>query len=136
MDRARICFSRWLLYSLMLLLGACSMTKQVSNDVQVDRAVEEVAEQHLMDVWIALFDAGELPDDEEDAQGLSLEIRQAEARYMPVQLRDTLEKTGYWRHSESPNIFFLGLHGCANLPHILLRFLGVENELLALSFQI
>jgi len=87
----------WLLYGLVFLLPACSTTHQnVKPDVQVQRAATEVAEDHLLDVWIALFSPGELPEDKDDSKGLSPEIRKAEARYMPVQLRETMEKTGYW----------------------------------------
>jgi hypothetical protein len=88
---------RGLLAGLLLFLTACSATHQnVKPDVQVQRPASEVDETHLLDVWIALFSPGEVPADKDDANGLSLEIRQAEARYMPVQLRQTLEQTGYW----------------------------------------
>lgn len=81
----------------VLLLTACSATHQnVREDTQVQRSDSEVVESQLLDVWITLFDSGELPDDEDDAKGLSIEIREAEARYMPLLLRDTLERTGYW----------------------------------------
>lgn len=87
---------RWLFYSLLLTLTACSTTQTIRQEVTVQRPTAEIAEGHLLDVWIALFDPGELPDDENDAKGLSMEIRTAEVRYMPVQLGATLEKTGYW----------------------------------------
>jgi hypothetical protein len=90
--------ARRLLYGLLLLLPACStvLHENVKPDVQAQRASTEVAEDHLLDVWIALFTPGAIPDDADDARGLSERIRQAEARYMPVQLRATLEQTGYW----------------------------------------
>jgi hypothetical protein len=62
----------------------------------VQKATAEIPEQQLLDVWITLFDPGEMPKDEDDAMGLSMEIREAEARFMPVHLRNTMEKTGYW----------------------------------------
>ena len=81
----------------LLLLTACSTTHQmVREDAQVQRPDSEVVESQLLDVWITLFQSGELPEDEDEAKGLSVEIRQAEARYMPLLLRDTLERTGYW----------------------------------------
>jgi hypothetical protein len=89
--------ARCLLPGLLLLLTACSTTHQyVKPDVQAQRPAAEVAENQLLDVWIALFSPGEVPADKAAADGLSLQIRQAEARYMPVQLRQTLEQTGYW----------------------------------------
>ena len=62
----------------------------------MQKATAEIPEQQLLDVWITLFDPGEMPKDEDDAMGLSMEIREAEARFMPVHLRNTMEKTGYW----------------------------------------
>jgi len=60
------------------------------------RAPVEIAQDQLLDVWIELFDPGELPEDSDDAKGLSEDIRDAEARFLPVHLRNTMEKTGYW----------------------------------------
>jgi hypothetical protein len=37
-----------------------------------------------------------LPEDEDEAMGLSMDIRNAEARFMPEQLRTAMESTGYW----------------------------------------
>ncbi|HFD81641.1 MAG TPA: hypothetical protein ENK05_14810 [Gammaproteobacteria bacterium] len=84
---------------LVLVLAACSTMgprRHVKEGVRAEHAAAEVPEDQLLDVWIELFDPGKLPKDEDDARGLSPEIRKAEARYIPVQLRDTLEKTGYW----------------------------------------
>jgi len=81
----------------VLLLTACSATHHnVREDERVQRPDSEVVESQLLDVWITLFDSGELPEDKDDAKGLSVEIREAEARYMPLLLRDTMERTGYW----------------------------------------
>lgn len=81
----------------VLLLTACSATHHtVREDTQVQRPDSEVVDSQLLDVWITLFDAGALPEDEDDAKGLSIDIREAEARYVPLLLRDTLERTGYW----------------------------------------
>ena len=80
-------------------LSGCSTlgsSRNVDGQVPLNKAVTEVAEDQLLDVWIELFDPGELPDDEEEAMGLSMDIRAAEARYMPEQLRVAMEVTGYW----------------------------------------
>lgn len=93
--------SRYLtLLSLMLvLLAGCATLgshQKVDNDEQVQKSATEISEDQLLDVWIELFEPGVLPEDEQASRGLSSEIRRAEARYMPMQLRDTMEKTGYW----------------------------------------
>jgi len=88
---------RSLFCSLLLVLAACSTTHQtIRQPIAAQRPQVEIAESQLLDIWIARFDPGELPGDKDEARGLSVEIRGAEARYMPVQLRTTLEKTGYW----------------------------------------
>jgi len=90
---------RYLCYMMLVLLAGCSTTgvhRNVNGGVQAEKATVEIPEGQLLDVWIELFAPGELPKDEDDARGLSMDIRNAEARYLPVQLRDTMEKTGYW----------------------------------------
>ncbi len=81
------------------LLAGCATTgsgRNVEEQEVLQKANRELAEEQLLDVWIELFDPGELPTGENDSRGLSVEIREAEARYIPVHLRDVMEKTGYW----------------------------------------
>ncbi len=88
-----------LLTIVLALLGGCSAlgpTQDVKGPVPLNKAVAEVPENQLLDVWIELFDPGELPEDEDEAMGLSMDIRDAEARYIPEQLRTTMESTGHW----------------------------------------
>jgi hypothetical protein len=84
---------------LFALLHGCSTfgpARTVDGKVSLNKAVTELSEDQLLDVWVELFDPGELPDDEDKAMGLSMDIREAEARYLPEQLRATMESTGYW----------------------------------------
>jgi len=84
---------------LMALLAGCAMTgphRDITGEVPAQKALAEIPETQLLDVWIELFDPGQLPEDPEQASGLSVDIRAAEARYMPEQLRETMERTGYW----------------------------------------
>ncbi len=89
-----------LLLVVLSLLSACATTggsqRKLTPPVALEKISQELPEAQLLDVWIELFDPGKLPEKEKDALGLSEEIRQAEARYMPVQLRGVMEKTGYW----------------------------------------
>ena len=89
-----------MLITVLSMLSACASTvsSQRNGDppVILSKVSEELPEAQLMDVWIELFDSGELPTKEKDALGLSKEIREAEARYIPIHLRGVIEKTGYW----------------------------------------
>jgi hypothetical protein len=92
-------FNPFLVMLLLVLSAGCSTLgthRDVSGHVPVNKSVSEIPESQLLDVWIEVFDPGKLPTDPEDAAGLSLDIREAEARYLPEQLRATMEKTGYW----------------------------------------
>lgn len=87
------------LFLLFALLHGCSTlgpARNVDGKVPLNKAVTELPEEQLLDVWVELFDPGKLPDDEDKAMGLSIDIREAEARYLPEQLRTTMESTGYW----------------------------------------
>ena len=89
-----------LLVVVLGLLSACASTssnhKKDAPPVVLVKITQELPEEQLLDVWIELFDPGVLPTKEKDALGLSMDIREAEARYMPIQLRGVMEKTGYW----------------------------------------
>ena len=87
------------LFVLLMLLHGCSTmgpARTVKGTVPLNKAVTELPEAQLLDVWVELFDPGTLPQDEDEAMGLSMDIREAEARYLPEQLRTTMESTGYW----------------------------------------
>lgn len=80
------------------LLSGCSSlgpTREVNGTVPLQVSTREIPENQLLDVWIELFDPGKLPEDEDESMGLSLDIRDAEARYIPEQLRATMENTGH-----------------------------------------
>jgi hypothetical protein len=69
--------------------------------LQAVQATEEIPDELLLDVGIRLFDPGIPEGLEDDPQKIEKtriypEIRRAEARYMPNQLRDTLEGTAQW----------------------------------------
>jgi hypothetical protein len=83
----------------LLVLSACSTTghrRNIEDAVPLDKSLTEIPEQQLLNVSIEIFDPGELPKDEKDVNGLSMDIREAEARFMPELLRASMEKTGYW----------------------------------------
>ncbi|MDH3902099.1 MAG: hypothetical protein OES90_02640, partial [Xanthomonadales bacterium] len=84
----------------LVLQSACTTTaggrRNIEGVVVIDESLSEIPENQLLNASIEVFDPGALPEDEKQANGLSMDIRNAEARYMPEQLRATMEKTGYW----------------------------------------
>jgi hypothetical protein len=61
------------------------------------QAATEISQDHLLDVGVRLFEEN-LPKDEKvmEKQHIFAEVRKAEARYFPMQIRNTLEGTGQW----------------------------------------
>src|SRR5215510_181088 len=84
--------------------AACTSSEiVVAHSVPLSKAVNEVAEDELLDVGIVLFDSGvpegEVPKEvveELIREGTFVQIRRSESVYMSVLLRQTLQRTGNW----------------------------------------
>ena len=80
-----------------VLLLACSTTSVKSTEyVQVVQDSAPVSEDLLMDIGITVFDPGIDEIDEDEEERVSPEIRNAEARYAPYLLAETLQRSGNW----------------------------------------
>jgi hypothetical protein len=81
------------------LLAGCSVGRTIDYEqTELVRAAAEVPDDERLDVGIILFDPGVAPGSEEaDEKKLIFpEVRRAEARYMPYQLKTTMEASGEW----------------------------------------
>lgn len=85
---------------LVVLLGGCTQTyaeRELSqSDIALARPVSPIDDNALLAVRIRTFDPGKLPEDPDLAKGLSKEIRNAEAYYIPVQLKNTMQRSDHW----------------------------------------
>jgi hypothetical protein len=90
-------FLSFLFLALVLLAGCATVPgKQVDDQIAPLMASQEFGNHELLDVSIKVFDPGELPEDIDDQAGLTLEIREAEARFIPIHLKYSMQRTGYW----------------------------------------
>jgi hypothetical protein len=92
---------------LVIALGAlagCSSTEVlVAHSVKLETPAQQVPEDELIDVGVNVFKSG-VPEGEIDKElleelirdGTFVQIRRAEALYMAVLLRDTLQRSGQW----------------------------------------
>lgn len=80
-----------------LVAGCTSHTITRVDSVEVRRAEQELPQEALLDVGIAVFDPN-VPEhqDPRDDDPVFPEVRKAEARYIPYQLRRTMERTNHW----------------------------------------
>ena len=85
-----------------LSLAGCTSTGTPSSGsaVTLIQAASEVPEETLLDVTIEVFDPGLLdpsvPVAKAEKDGVFPEVRKAEARFIPYQLKQTLQSTGNW----------------------------------------
>lgn len=89
-----------LLAGAMAAVGCVKETRPVPV-LQATQATAEIPSDQLLDVGVHILDPGIPPgveDDPElqDKERIWPDIRRAEARYIAMQLRDTLEDTGHW----------------------------------------
>ncbi len=84
----------------VVLLGGCTQTyaeRELSpSDIALARPASPINDNELLAVRIRTFDPGKLPEDPDLAKGLSKEIRNAEAYYIPVQLKNTMQRSDHW----------------------------------------
>jgi hypothetical protein len=77
--------------------GCVTHETRPQQRVKLVQAASEIPESQLLDVGVRLFDEN-VPKDEKvmEEKHIFPEVRKAEARYLPMQLRNTLEGTGQW----------------------------------------
>merc|ERR1711879_409674 len=86
----------WLIVVMMISGCASIPGNQVADQVRPMTVDGEVEEEKLLNVSIQVFDPGVIPEDADASEGLSQGIRDAEARFIPVHLKYSLQRTGYW----------------------------------------
>jgi len=82
----------------LVLLCLVANPGLAKGPVGLEAAQSEIPVDQLLDVGIAIFDPG-LPEEDEHAleeRGIFPDLRKSEAKFIPVQLRETLESTGHW----------------------------------------
>jgi hypothetical protein len=86
----------WLIV-VMMTGGCASIPKnQVADQVRPLTVDGEIEEEKLLNVSIQVFNPGVIPEGTDESEGLSQGIRDAEARFVPIHLKYSLQRTGYW----------------------------------------
>lgn len=87
---------------LCLLVLTASVAQGAGKMTAPEKAIQathEVPEDQLLDVSIEVFDTG-IPDPTEVSakkmDSIYPEVRKSEARFVPMQLKETLQSTGFW----------------------------------------
>ena len=77
--------------------GCVTHETRPQTQVKAIQASQEIPQDQLLDVAVHLFDEN-VPKEEKklEQEHIFPEVRRAEARYFPMQIRNTLEGTGHW----------------------------------------
>lgn len=77
--------------------GCVTHETRPQTRVRAIQAAAEIPAEQLLDVGVRLFEEN-VPKDEKklEQEHIFPEVRKAEARYLPMQIRNTLESTGQW----------------------------------------
>jgi len=79
------------------LIGGCGAPGfQKVKPTQLNQAVEQVPENQLLDVGVAITEAPKLTDKQLDKQGTTADIRESERHFIPFHLKNTLQMSSYW----------------------------------------
>lgn len=80
-----------------LVAGCVVQDERPMTRIAAQKATTEVPQDELLDVAVRLFDAN-VPQDpkKQEEEDIFPDVRNAESRYIPVVIRDTLEGTGQW----------------------------------------
>ena len=71
-------------------------TIKVDNQEQIEVEQTQLQESNLLDVGIVILDGGVISEEQKEDDGITDEIRKAEARYISYHLRETMQKTSGW----------------------------------------
>jgi len=77
------------------IAGCSSTTVKTTQHQPIIQSSEPIAEKNLLDVGIDIFDPGVNEHDAAE-EGVFLEVRGAEARFIPVKIMETLQGSGNW----------------------------------------
>lgn len=81
----------------LLLISACSTsTVKTTEYVSIVQEKQALAEELLLDIGIGIFDPGVEELDEDSLEATLPEIREAESRFVPYMLMETLQSSGNW----------------------------------------
>ncbi len=96
----KILENRRLILALMVAVAVVSVgAGKIQPHEKAVQANHEIPEDRLLDVSIEVFDPG-IPDPAEvkpkKMESVYPDVRESEARYVPMQLKETLQSTGFW----------------------------------------
>jgi hypothetical protein len=86
----------WILLLVLAIAGCNTTTVRTTEHEAAVSDPAQFAEHELLDVGVGIFDPGTAGMANPEEEGVFPKIREAEARFMPYRLMETLQGTGNW----------------------------------------
>ena len=87
------------LFVIVVIGSGCASQGSTSSGAQSIQAIQatgEIPQGHLLDVGIKVFNPGLPPVGQPVPEDIFPELREAEARFLAIQLKNTMQATGQW----------------------------------------
>ena len=81
---------------IFMLNGCATYNAHEVGPTSILQAQEEIPEEELLDVGIAVFESQELTEEKAKEEGTHPDIRKAERHFIPYHLKNTLQQTSHW----------------------------------------
>ena len=81
---------------LFVLNGCATYNAHKVGPTSIIEAQQEIPEEELLDVGIAVFESQEITEERAKEEGTHPDIRKAERHFIPYHLKNTLQQTSHW----------------------------------------
>ncbi len=86
-----------LMIAAFTVLGGCATySANKVGPTPIEVAQTEIAEEHLLDVGILVFETKKLTPESAKKEGTNADIRKAETHFIPYHLKNTLHQSSHW----------------------------------------
>jgi len=81
---------------LLVISGCATYNAHKVGPTSILQAQEEIPEEELLDVGIAVFESQEITEERAKEEGTHPDIRKAERHFIPYHLKNTLQQSSHW----------------------------------------
>ena len=82
--------------ALFIFNGCATYNAHEVGPTSILQAQQEIPEEELLDVGIAVFESEELTEEKAKEEGTHADIRKAERHFIPYHLKNTLQQSSHW----------------------------------------
>ena len=90
------CIGSTIVAVLFMLNGCATHNAREVGPTSIFQAQQEIPEEELLDVGIAVFESQELTEEKAKEEGTHPDVRKSERHFIPYHLKNTLQQSSHW----------------------------------------